>query len=335
MDARTPPLNALKVFEAAARLRSFKKAAEELHVTPTAVSHRVTQLEDVLGMSLFVRDAHGVELTPAARACLPTLQRGLDNVRDFVAQLKLHPQSEIITVRTSPSFSMRWLMPRLHRFIVGHPGVDVYVDTYARLFMELRPGDARSGLPDAGGDEADITLIYGAGNVPGLLTERLLDAAVTPLCSPALLARHPPLTSPDQLDAFTPLHCDRDAIYGERSLWQLWLDAAGAGHIRTDHGLRFTQASLAIEAAVDNMGIVMCFPVLAAAELEAGKLVAPFDLTIPLASGYQLISSKAANRRPAVMAFKRWLHAEADATRLADRTRWATRAPAPATTRAT
>lgn len=316
MGNRTPPLNALKVFEAAARLKSFKKAAEELHVTPTAVSHRLTQLEDVLGMSLFVRDAQGVELTPAARACLPTLQRGLDNVRDFVEQLKLHPQSEVITVRTSPSFSMRWLMPRLHRFIVGHPGVDVYVDTYARLFMELRPDDDCAGLPGPSSEAADITLIYGAGKVPGLLTERLLDVDITPLCTPELLARHPPLTSPLQLDAFVPLHCDRDAIYGERSLWQLWLDAAGAGHLRTDHGVRFTQASLAIEAAVDGMGIVMCFPALAAAELAAGKLIAPFDLSIPLASGYQLISSKAASRRPAVIAFKRWLHAEAVATRL-------------------
>lgn len=311
MDNRTPPLNALKVFEAAARLKSFKKAAEELHVTPTAVSHRLSQLEEMLGMQLFVRDRQGIALTSAARACLPTLQRGLEHMRDFVEQLRLHTPREVITVKTTTSFSMRWLMPRLHRFTLANPGIDVYVDTCARWFLGMDSRDARETTIRGNAEDADITVVYGLDHVPGVVTERLLDVAVTPLCSPALLACRPALTSPQQLAFFPLLHCDRHAIYDQRSFWTIWLEAAGALNIRTDRSPRFTQASQAIEAAVDGLGMVVCDPVLAAAELTAGKLVAPFDLRVTLDTGYQIVVSEQSNARNAVAVFKAWLHAEA------------------------
>jgi LysR family glycine cleavage system transcriptional activator len=217
---------------------------------------------------------------------------------------------------------MRWLMPRLHRFIVANPNIDVYVDTCARLFLGMRASDARAIAPSAGAEEAEVTLMYGATDVPGLMTERLLDVAVTPLCSPSLLQLRPTLTSAQQLAFFPLLHCDRDAIYGDQSLWNIWLNAAGANNIRTDHSPRFTQAALAIEAAVDGLGMVVCNPVLAMAELESGKLVAPFDLLVSLSSGYQIVSSETSRRRSAVAAFIAWLHAEAEDTRAKTQSGW-------------
>src|SRR5688572_12014385 len=132
MPARLPPLNALKAFEAAARHLSVKKAAAELSVTPAAVSHQIKALEEYLGVQLFHRQSRALELTEAARACLPKLREGFDNLAQAVERLRAHKGGGALLVSAAPSFAARWLMPRLHRFLAAHPDVDVRISARLR-----------------------------------------------------------------------------------------------------------------------------------------------------------------------------------------------------------
>ena len=246
MNNRIPALNSLRIFEAAARLGSFKKAAEELVVTPSAVSHQVSELESLLGVQLFKRVSQGIELTPAARLCLPKLQQGLECVRESIDQLRQHAAMETISVAASPTFAMRWLMPRLHRFIMAHPEYDVQVSTKIGTFRGARGERSNAQGIHACAEEADIALMYGRGQYPELQVEKLLDLTVAPMCSPDVLRGRDPLTSPEGLARHVLIHDDRGLLYSNRSFWQLWLDAAHVTHVNAEVGPRFTHAWLAL-----------------------------------------------------------------------------------------
>ncbi|GAA4343297.1 LysR family transcriptional regulator [Pigmentiphaga soli] len=313
MKNRLPPLNSLKVFEAAARHSSFKKAAEELHVTAAAVSHQLSQLESILGVQLFRRFNQGIELTPAARMCLPRLREGLECLRDSVEQIRVHARAEVLTVAAAPSFAMRWLMPRLHRFILARPDIDVHVATRMSPFQGRR--GARSGVAAVHewAAEADLILMYGHGDYPGLHVAPLLGVSVTPLCSPTLLRRQP-LDSAEQLLNHTLLHDDREALYGNPSFWQRWLEGAGVTGIAADRGPRFTHAFLAAGAALEGLGVVATTPALVTEELETGRLVAPLGTMVRVNAGYHAVTTEKSERRDDVQAFKAWLLEEAAAT---------------------
>jgi LysR family glycine cleavage system transcriptional activator len=311
MTIRTPPLNSLKVFEAAARHLSFKKAAEELHVTPAAVSHQLGQLEALLGVMLFRRVNQGIVLTPAARLCLPKLQEGLECLRESVEQIRVHARSDTITVASSPSFAMRWLMPRLHRFIIAHPDIDVQVSTRMGPFVGDRVTRNSSRGVHGWAAENDVILMFGNGLYEGLQVERLMPLSVTPLCHPRLLDGPCPLHTPEDLVHHDLLHDDRGALYANRSFWKLWLSAAGVSHPDAEGGTHFTHALMALGAAAEGLGVVASTPDLAQVELTAGTLVAPFALRIPLESSYHVVSSDLAYKRDDVAVFRAWLHAEA------------------------
>ncbi len=314
MNTRTPPLNALKVFEAAARLKSFKKAAEELHVTPAAVSHQLSQLEAMLGVMLFKRVNQGIELTPSARLCLPKLQEGLDCVRESIEQIRQHATSETITVAASPSFAMRWLMPRLHRFIVAHPEFDVQVSTKIGPFRGGR-GERSNALGiHACAEEADMVLMYGSGHYPDLRVEKLMSLAVTPMCSPQLLTGDKALKTPEDLRNHLLLHDDRGMLYSNKSFWQLWLERAGVQGVNAEQGPRFTHAWLALAATLEHGGVVASTPLLAAEEIATGRLITPFDIEVPLESGYHMVSTEQAYKRDDVSTFRAWLIDEANAS---------------------
>jgi len=314
MYGRLPPLNALKVFEAVARHLSVKKAAAELSVTPAAVSHQIKALEDHLGVQLFLRRNRALELTDAARACLPKLREGFESLVQAVERLRVHRGGGMLTLSAAPSFAARWLMPRLHRFLVSHPELDVRISARLRQASEGRRQGAAAEREtvEAWLADSDVAILYGRGDYPGFQVEKLLALTITPICSPRLLTdREHPLLRPADLRHQLLLHDDTGDLYDGVSFWEVWLKAAGVQGIDVSRGPHFSHAVLAFEAAVEGHGVVATITVLAEADLHAARLVTPFALRVPLASAYYLVCAESAVGRPAVAAFRKWLLAEA------------------------
>lgn len=313
MVRRLPPLNSLRAFEAAARHLSFAKAADELSVTPAAISHQVKALEDHLGMRLFHRRNRAVDLTEAGRAALPKLREGFDQLADAIERVRAFKGIGTLEISAAPSLASRWLTPRLHRFIAAHPDIDVRITASSSL-IDVRD-DARSvgrAAPVASPtEEADIAIRFGTGRYPGFRADQLLPVSVTAMCSPRLINGEHPLRTPDDLRHHTLLKDDA-AYFAEDGLdWDVWLKAAGASGVDTSRGLQFSHSALALEAAADGLGVVLGNPMLAAADLAAGRLVIPFALSLPSSFAYYLVSAEECCDRPDVVAFRDWLRAEA------------------------
>jgi LysR family glycine cleavage system transcriptional activator len=308
---RLPPLNALRAFEAAARHLSFAMAAKELHVTPAAVSHQVKGLEEHLDQRLFRRLARGLELTRAGRAFLPKLREGFDRFGEALEELRAIEDSGTLAVSVATSFATRWLAPRLHRFVSAHPELDVRINASMRLVDpkkdDLISGDAVAGSPV---EDADIVVRFGTGDYPGFRVDKLLPVAVTPMCSPRLIEGTQPLRSAADLTHHVLIH-DNVTYDDGRQLWDAWFEAAGMAQADTSHGLRFSHAMLALEAAADGMGVALGMPVLAQSDLASGRLVAPLELSLPLKFAYYIVSGEDTAARSDVAAFRNWLLAEA------------------------
>jgi LysR family transcriptional regulator, glycine cleavage system transcriptional activator len=314
MYARLPPLNALKAFEAAARHQSVKKAAAELSVTPAAVSHQIKALENYLGVQLFLRHNRQLELTDAARACLPKLREGFESLGQAVERLRAHKGGSMLTISAAPSFAARWLMPRLHRFLESHPQIDTRVSARMRDSIEggRRGAAAERATIEAWLSDSDVAILYGRGDYPGYRVDKLFGLTITPICSPRLLTdpEHP-LLRPADLKHQLLLHDDTGDLYDGVSFWEVWLKAAGVEDVDTGRGSHFSHAVLAFEAAVESHGVVATMPVLAESDLHAARLVTPFALRVPLQSAYYLVSVESAVERPGVKLFRDWLMAEA------------------------
>ena len=309
--ARLPPLNALRAFEAAGRRLSFAMAAKELHVTPAAISHQLKGLEDYLGQRLFRRLKRGLELTRAGQVLLPKLSEGFERLADAVEDMRSIEEEGTLAVSAATSFATRWLAPRLHRFVSAHPDLDVRINASTRLIDpskdELASGDAAAGSPV---EDADIVVRFGTGDYPGFRVDKLLSVAVTPMCSPRLLKSGLPLKTPADLKQHVLIH-DNVRYDDGGPLWDAWFEAAGLPKMATSHGLRFSHALLALEAAADGMGVAMGMPVLAGSDLASGRLVAPLPLSLPLKFGYFIVSGADTAERADVIAFRDWLFEEA------------------------
>jgi len=314
MYARLPPLNALKAFEATGRLLSVKKAAAELNVTPAAVSHQIKALEDFLGVKLFLRRNRALELTEAARACLPKLREGFDNLAQAMERLRAHKGGGMLTVSAAPSFAARWLMPRLHRFLESHPQMDVRISARLRQSAEggRRGVAAERATVDAWLADSDVAILYGRGDYPGFQVDKLFPLTITPICSPRLLTdpEHP-LLRPADLRNQLLLHDDTGDLYDGVSFWEVWLKAAGVQDVDLSHGAHFSHAVLAFEAAAEGHGVVATMPLLAESDLNAARLVTPFALRAPLESTYYMVCAEPAAGRKDVAEFRKWLLAEA------------------------
>ncbi|MBS0295553.1 MAG: transcriptional regulator GcvA [Proteobacteria bacterium] len=296
---RLLPLNALRAFEAAARHLSFTKAADELHVTPGAISQHVRQLEDHAGGALFRRDGRGLELTETGRAALPLLREGFERLLDASALLREPPRRRQLSVSVAPSFAGKWLMPRMERFHAEHPDVEVWISADMEI-VDLSEG------------AVDVAIRYGRGQYPDVIAERLLQETVLPVCSPALLEGKNPIRSPKDLAQHTLLHdlsIDQDPSCPD---WAMWLKARGISSIDPRRGPRFNQSALVIEAAVMGQGVGLAKRSLAQADLEKRRLVAPFaDGSTTVDFAYHVVLPR--NRPPSAGAqlFVEWLKREA------------------------
>jgi len=299
MNSHLPPLSALRAFEAAARHMSFSKAADELHVTPAAVSHQIHALEEDLGVRLFHRMNRSIELTASARILLPGLSEAFAGIESSVRRLRAHNDTGTLTVTASPSLAAKWLVLRLHRFQERHPEVDVRISATDEV-VDLTRGDF------------DIAIRYGSGSYPGLKVELLFTNEVFPACSPQLLTAGPPLHVPDDLAHHTLIHdqaVERDPLV---PTWLMWLKAAGVKTTPTTAGLTFNSMSLALDAAVAGQGIVLAYSNIAAADIAGGRLVRLFSLALPDQFAYYIVTAPGALERPKVRAFRNWLRQEAD-----------------------
>ncbi len=296
---RLPSLNALRAFEAVARHLNLTRAAEELHVTPAAVSHQVKALEEDLGVPLLRRVRREFFLTDAAQAGLPALREAFDLLGDAVERMRSELPDRLLTISVLPSFAVSWLVPRLSRFKAQHPEIDVRLDTNDRV-VDLR----REGI--------DLGIRFGAGDYPGLEVDRLLDEEIFPVCSPSLLEGPQPLKTPEDLRHHSLLHVDWTPFMKETGDWNLWLMAAGLDEVvDVSRGPRFSHTNLALQAAVHGQGVVIGSQALAADDLAAGRLVRPFGMSVQLNFCYFVVTTPATARLPKVAAFKDWLLREA------------------------
>jgi LysR family glycine cleavage system transcriptional activator len=298
MTRKLPPLSPLPSFEAAARLLSFSKAAEELHVTHGAVSRAIKTLEDQFGVLLFERSTRSVRLTPVGEAYAPAVRDALDRLMLATATVTARHLESALTVSTSGGFAGKWLVPRLYRFHRAHGDIDVRVSTTGRLTNFL-------------GDGIDIAIRYGGGDYPGLSAEFLTGEEVFPVCSPRLLQGAHPLRSPGDLRHHTLI---RDAYPID---WAAWLASAGVEGVNPDAGLTFDSYTFAIEAAVQGEGVALGRTLLVADDLAAGRLVRPFAHALPAQSSFYLVYPPAALRQRKVKLFRDWLFSEMRADRSA------------------
>ena len=291
MARRLPPLNALRAFEAAARHLSFTKAADELNVTQAAISHQVKALEERLGVVLFRRLNRALLLTDAGQGFLPPLREAFDRMAAATERLRVDDSRGVLTLTTLPSIAARWLVPRLGRFREAHPDIDLRIDASQHLTDFVR-------------ENVDIALRYGGGEWDGMRADRLMTEDFFPVCSPRLLDLDPPLREPADILHHTLLHDNSPTD------WTMWFLAAGIEGGDPTRGPAFTDSSLVLQAAAEGQGVALGRGVLAAADLEAGRLVRPFDLSLEAKYAYYLVCPRATAESPKIASFRAWLLAE-------------------------
>ena len=299
MSPPLAPLNALRAFEAIARHLSFAKAADELHVTPAALSHQIRALEEQLGLPLFHRRTRAIELTDAGRLIYPGLHAGFESVRGAMAQLDRSRDSNVLVISATPGLVAKWLMPRLWRFLHAHPDID------ARVSASLK-------IADFAAEGVDVAIRLSKENHPELYAERLFNDSVLPVCSPRLVEQG--LRSPADLPRFPLIHYDIPMSMRAPPLWADWFVVAGLQGDAT-RGLKVNVADHALDAAVAGAGVSLSFKLIASDDVHSGRLVTPFGPELPLASGYNFVCPKGHEKRPNVRAFRDWLFAEMEETK--------------------
>ena len=297
--SRLPSLNALRAFEAAARLGSVTAAARALSVTPGAVSHQIKLLEEDLGVALLERRGRSVVPTPAAQGGLAGLTLAFEQMAGAVEAIRRSPQGPVLVVSVAPSFASAWLMPRLDRFWQRQPEVDIRIET-------------KWGLTDFRRDGVDLAIRFGAGGYRGVFERRLMEEDYFPVCSEELLRGKCPLDAPEDLRHHVLLHVDGDAWGPDFPTWRMWLQAAGVeDKVDFRRGPRFQISELALKAARDGQGVALGSSALVADDLSRHRLVRPFPQSVMAPLGYYVVCPPDHLARPAVQAFVDWLLEEA------------------------
>lgn len=307
MSRPLPSMSNLQAFECAARLGSFTQAAFELSVTQAAVSCRIKVLEQQLGTRLFHRRNRRVELTHAGESylasvseCLRRLKRASDSLREFTPG-----NSQTLRVLAMQSFAMLWLVPRIGHFRKLHPEIDLNIVTRIGGLSHLEEHDFHK-------QGFDATVIYtdSEANLPNLDTELLERDVAIPVCSASVFSPESPLRAVKDLRAHTLIHAQTWP-----KIWKRWLTAAGAPRLTPASHLRLENSLLATHAALNGAGVAMGHKVLTSEYLQAGRLIAPLDIELPVEHGYYFACCKVSSRLGTVSAFRAWLRAELNRAR--------------------
>ena len=289
MVRKLPPLKSLRAFEAAGRHLSFTRAADELFVTQAAVSHQIKSLEEFLGVSLFIRRNRQLLLTDEGQTYWPKIRDIFETLSSATDGIKAARASGALTVSVVPTFATVWLVPRLSAFKARFPDIEV----------RLKASDDSV---DFVREDVDLAIYYQAGEYPsGLSAKTLLSERLTPLCAPSLLQGDKPIREPLDLKSHTLLHD------GSTDDWRKWLRLAGVKGVNLSHGPVFSHTAMVQQAAIYGQGIAMGHLVLSQAEVQAGRLVRPFELMMESEFSYDIVCPQESVERPKVKAFSDWL----------------------------
>ena len=300
MARRLPPLNSLRAFEAAGRHLSFRKAAEELGVTPAAISQSIKTLENYLEAPLFARTTRKLRLTDQAEQALPGIRHGFDILHDTAHRLGAGRDKNILTVSVSPSFGSRWLMPRIERFQAQFPDIS----------MRIEVTNAHANFRH---DGVDVALRHGQGVYEERLhSELLMEDAAFPVCSPSLVKRPGGLSDPKTVFKYKLLHVDWSVENHAAPNWQKWLRHAGAGKPDIREGLRVTTDDMLIQAAINGMGMAIATRAFVSDDLAAGRLIKPFAGRFDMPTEFQhyIVFPREKSGGRKIEAFRAWAHAE-------------------------
>jgi LysR family glycine cleavage system transcriptional activator len=294
-----PPLHVLAAFESAARHHSFARAAEELHVTDSAISHRIRLLEEHVGAKLFLRARGGLVLTVKGTGYLAAVQTALATLKDAAADVAGDGR-RVVRISIGPALARNWLVARLGEFYRLHAGIDLEIS--ATKLAGNKMAVLKSG-------EADVAIRYGAsGEWTGYEAVALLEGNLFPVCSPAYRKSVGGLHKPKDL-----LKAQLLRLQGQS--WRPWFAAAGLNSVEPHKGPVFSDADLLLNAAVSSQGVALARSMLVGEHLSSGRLVMPFDISIQALSSYFAVCLKDAADRPEVAALLDWLKLVARSTR--------------------
>jgi LysR family glycine cleavage system transcriptional activator len=295
---RMPPLNALRAFEAVARHSSFARAAHELHVTKAAVAQQVHALEQEIGVRLVERNGRGLQLTESGAAGAGALAEGFALLAKAARAMREGEGRRFLVINSTPSFAATWLVGRIGKFKARHPETDVLIDA-----------NPTEDALDSGA--ADALIRWGAGEFLGLAATLLFKEDVFPVCAPRLVAGDDPLRSPEDLARHTLLHLDWNPAHASWPTWSDWLNAAGARHVEATHGVFFNNMAMTLRAAAQGQGVALTSFAIAADELAAGRLIAPFKTSVATPFGYYFVCRPNEAGSPRIKALREFLTQEA------------------------
>lgn len=290
MSRRLPPLTAVRAFEAAARHLSFARAAEELHVTPAAISQQIRQLEESLGLALF-RRGKTLAISEAARAVLPLITEAFDQLERAMDRLRPGDASGPLVVSTPPTFAARWLVPRLENFQSLYPDIEL------RLLATRR-------LVDFALEDVDVAVRFGAGPFDGLDAEPLMQESIVPVASPAIAQT---IRAPADLVRCTLLHDESHNWDPAHPDWETWLTSLGLALESPLRIRRFGDMNLSIQAAMSGLGVALVWHSLVVDELRNGRLVQLFGQALATKQGYHLVTTPNRVNLPKIRTFREWL----------------------------
>lgn len=293
------PLNALRAFDAAARHMNFKRAADDLSVTPAAISQQIRTLEDFLGVELFKRSNRSLVLTEAGRISLGALQEGFEKLEEAVDAMTDAKLANDLRISVPPSFASKWMVPRLANYYERHP-------------LSIVKISATMNLADFHTEDTDLAIRYGRGDYPGLHVEKLMGDVIYPVCSPDLAKSSVPIRIPADVLAHTLIHDESESDEGDTGApsWRMWLRAAGLTPPDGLPALHFNTNALAIEAAVAGRGIALARSSIAEEDLRAGRLIRPFTEETPVDFAHYIVCPPEKLKLERVQQFLNWLRDE-------------------------
>ncbi|QVQ29755.1 LysR substrate-binding domain-containing protein [Achromobacter deleyi] len=300
MNRMLPGTRALRTFEAAGRHLNFTRAADEVGLTPAAVSYQIKEIEDQLGIVLFTRTSRSIQLTPAGAVLFEAAGDALDILRRATGRARRMSRGAAhLRISVGARFATNWLLPRLPQFRAANPGVELTFD----ISDELRDFDA---------DDVDVAIRYGAGKYGGAISHRLFDTVVVPVCSPKLLEHGPKVLKPEDLSAHTLCYvdCKPDGIVWPN--WPMWMAAAGVHDFDDSRCLAFTESSHVVQAVMEGGAVGLVELELVDRELEQGRLVRLFDVGVRVAPeyAYHLVYPALGQEDPRVQALRTWIAGE-------------------------
>ncbi|GLS30228.1 LysR family transcriptional regulator, glycine cleavage system transcriptional activator [Mesorhizobium albiziae] len=301
---RIPGTRALQAFEAAGRHLNFTRAANELHLTPAAISHQIKEFEDQLGVELFHRTSRTMRLTASGEVLYEATIEALAGLTHAVSRArKLTRGSSLLKVTVPAEFAAKWLMRRIDGFKLAWPDIELRFD----ISNEMR---------DLEVDDVDVAIRFGSGKYPGLHVDRLFDNVVIPVCSPRLLKSGPPMTGPRDLFRHTLAHIEWSRQGVTWPNWRMWMAAAGVDDFDDSRTLVFNTSNDALQAAIDGSAVTLADFAMVANDLSEGRLVRPFELGIKVARefAYFLVYPESMADDPRIIAFRTWILEEAAKT---------------------